>query len=64
MVVRRRHVEHVVGVTSWNDQQVAGIDVLQRKDRNVLGIFKYDPLRDAAGDDLAENARARWEHGA
>ncbi len=40
MVVRRLHVEQVVGVTFWDDQQVTGIDMLQRKERSVLGIFK------------------------
>jgi hypothetical protein len=51
-------------VTFWDYQQVTGIDMLQRKKRSVLGIFEYDWLRNAAGDDLAEDAWTRLEHGA
>ena len=64
VVTSRLHVKQVVSVTFWNEQQVAGIDVLQGEERNVRGIFKYDRLRNAASDDLAEDAWTRFGHGA
>jgi hypothetical protein len=51
-------------VTLWNQHQVTRVDVLQRQECDVVGIFKYELLRNATGDYLAEDAWTRLGHGA
>jgi hypothetical protein len=51
-------------VLLWDQHNVAWIDVLQRKKREVIAVLVHRPRRRTASDDLAEHAGVRIGNGA